>query len=175
MEKRKIDLQLFADKVAVQGKQIIILTRVLGDTDAAVALALETENSISITQDATSTATKSGSLRTPGTAETEISTSSVLSVGDVHLQKMQEAMNNNSLIELWRVNLAEKGTGANKYKGTYYQGYMTSLDISAPADGQVDVSQTFGINGTGEDGECTVTKEQVEEALYAFKDTVSLS
>lgn len=169
-----IDLQRFAE--AVQGKQMILLLRVLGDKTAAQILALETEHSFSLSKDAASTATKDGTIRTPGQAEAEISASSVLSVGDTTLTKMKAAMKEDKLIEIWRVNLAEKAsTGTNKYKGTYYQGYLTACEESAPADGQVDVSYTFAINGTGEDGEITVTAQQVEEALYAFKDTTAIS
>lgn len=174
--KMKIDLQMFADKVSVPGKNVILLLRVKGDKTAAELLSMETEHSVNISQDATSTATKDGSIRTPGTPEAEISAASVLTEGDTMIAKLKAAMKSNSLIELWSVNLSEKvGTSGNKYKGTYYQGYLTALDFTAPAEGQVDVSYTVGVNGIGVDGDCTVSKETVEEALYAFKDTVAIS
>lgn len=81
-------------------------------------------------------------------------------------------MLDDELMEIWRANLEEAGTGANKFKGTYYQGYITSYDESATADGYVEVSLEFAINGEGVDGDVTVTAQQQEEAMYAFSDTV---
>lgn len=174
----EFNLQRFADaqgKTGVQGKQLILLMRVYGETAAATLLALEKEHSLSISKDASSTATKEGNLRVPGQAEVEISASSVLPVGDASTKALRAAMNSDKLIELWRANLAEKGEAEKTYKGTYFQGYLTSYEESAPADGQVDVSLTFGINGIGVDGDVTVPDELVEEALYAFKDSTAVS
>lgn len=174
----KFNLQRFAELAdttqAVQGKQMVLLVRPISlRKNAAELLALETEHSLQMSKDASTTATKSGSIRTPGQAEVEISASSILAKGDTMIASLKKAMNDDELLDIWRVNLAEPGTGANKFKGTYYQGYITSLELSAPADGQVEASMTYGINGVGVDGECTVSAEQVEEALYAFKDTVA--
>lgn len=172
--KTTFNLQRFAEKTSVQGKQMVLLLRPSSKrATAANLLSLETEHSISISKDASSTATKEGTIRTPGSPEVEISSTSVLSVADETIDQLKAAMLGDEIIDLWRANLAEPGTGDNKYKGTYYQGYLTSLELSAPADGQVEVSMSFGINGAGVDGEVTVTKDQVEEALYAFKDTVA--
>lgn len=174
--KTTFNLQRFAEKVSVQGKQMVLLLRPSSKrATAANLLSLETEHSISISKDASSTATKEGTIRTPGSPEVEITSTSVLSAGDQMISDLKSAMLGDEIIDIWRVNLAEKGTGDNKYKGTYYQGYLTSMELSAPADGQVEVSLTFGVNGAGVDGETTVTADQVEEALYAFKDTVAVT
>lgn len=45
-------------------------------------------------------------------------------------------MNGDKLIEIWRANLAEKGEAEKTYKGTYFRGYLTSYEESAPADGR---------------------------------------
>lgn len=175
-KKKAMNLQKFAEgKTAVQGKQIILLIRVISDKPAANVLALETEHTVTMSKDASTTSTKQGTIRTPGQAEVEISASCVMSVGDTMIGKLRTAMETDELVEVWRANLAETGTGAGKYKGTYYQGYVTNVEESAPADGQVDVSLTFGVNGTGKTGDVTVPASQVEEALYAFKDTVAQS
>lgn len=174
--KTTFNLQRFAEKTSVQGKQMVLLLRPSSKrATAANLLSLETEHSISISKDASSTATKEGTIRTPGSPEVEITSTSVLSAGDQMISDLKSAMLGDEIIDIWRVNLAEKGTGENKYKGTYYQGYLTSMELSAPADGQVEVSLTFGVNGAGVDGETTVTADQVEEALYAFKDTLAVT
>ncbi len=168
-------LQKFATNEAVQGKQLIYLYRLYEEAsqNAATHLAFTTENETSISKDADSTATKDGSLRTPGTAEVEITATSILVKGDEMVKKLKDAMINDKLVEIWEVNLAEPGTGANKFKGTYYQGYCTECSKSSPSDDFVEVSLTFGINGAGADGEVTVTKEQQEAAAYTFKDATA--
>lgn len=168
----KINLQLFAEPV--QGKKLVYLFRPLksaAETDGTV-LAFTTENSTSISKDADTTATKDGTIRTPGEMEIEISATALLSKGDTMYAKLKSAMENDELIEIWEANLAEPSiSGENKFKGTYYQGYLTSLEKTSSADGFVEVSTNFAINGSGADGDITVTAEQQEIANYVFADT----
>ena len=169
----KFNLQMFAE--AVQGKKIIYLYRILEEAATAdgTALAFTTENERTKSKDADSTATKDGSIRTPGVAEVEITATSILSKGDTLVDKLESALDNDKVIEIWEVNLAEPGqTGANKFKGKYFQGYLTELGITSSAEDFTEVSLTFGINGNGADGEVTVSAEQQEQASYVFKDAV---
>lgn len=180
MTKKTMSLQRFAETAkaaaeAVQGKQLCYLYRPVSDKAAAYHLAMTTENSTSISKDASTTSTKDGMIRTPGAAEIEITATSILTVGDVIIGKLREAMLKDELIEVWEVNLAEPGQGANKFKGTYYMGYLTNLEISSPSDGSVEVSLTIGVNGQGVAGDATVDAAQQEEAMYAFKDTVAVT
>lgn len=159
---------------AVQGKKIIYLYRLLVNqaTDDAWAVAFKTEDSISISKDADSTATKDGTVRTPSPAEIEHSMTSILSKGDIRVKALKSAMLNDQLIELWEVNLDEPVVGeTDKYYGTYYQGYITEYEKTSNAEDMVEVTITVGVNGTGADGEVTVTDEQQEEASYVFVDT----
>ena len=167
----KFNLQMFAE--AVQGKKIIYLYRILEEaaTTDGTALAFTTENERTKSKDADSTATKDGSIRTPGVAEVEITATSILSKGDTLVDKLESALDNDKVIEIWEVNLAEPvQTGANKFKGKYFQGYLTELGITSSAEDFTEVSLTFGINGNGADGEVTVSAEQQEQASYVFKD-----
>ena len=59
----------------------------------------------------------------------------------------------------------------NKFKGTYFQGYLTELEITSNAEDFVEVSLTFGINGSGKTGNVTVTAQQQAVADYVFTDT----
>lgn len=159
---------------AVQGKKIVYLYRILDEAPTAegVALAFTTENSRTKSKDADSTATKDGSIRTPGTSEVEITATSILTKGDKLIDKLEDAMDNDKLIEIWEVNLDEPAAeGANKFAGTYYQGYLTELEKTSSAEEFVEVSLTFGINGSGARGDVTVSVEQQETAAYVFKDT----
>lgn len=169
---KKLDLQLFAE--AVQGKRLVYLYRVLSkaETTAGATLAFTTENERTKSKDADTTETKDGSIRTPGAAEMEITATSILSVGDTLIDDLEKAMDKDELIEIWEANLSEPAdAGDNKFKGMYFQGYITELSKSSPSDGFVEVSLTFGINGSGAAGDVTVTTEQQEVANYVFKDT----
>lgn len=169
------NLQIFADAVeAVQGKKMVYLYRILKEasTTAGATLAFTTENERTKSKDADTTETKDGSIRTPGASEMEITATSILATGDTLIDKLEEAMDNDDLIEIWEANLAEKAdAGENKFKGMYFQGYITEIDKSSPADGHVEVSLTFGINGSGAAGDVTVTTEQQDIANYVFTDT----
>lgn len=167
----KMNLQLFAE--AVQGKKLVYLYRIASEaaTTAGTTLAFTTENGRTKSKDADSTVTKDGAIRTPGASEVEITATSILAVGDVLINKLEDAMDNDELIEIWEANLEETGTGPNKFKGMYFQGYLTELEKSSSAEDFVEVSLTFAINGTGVRGDVTVSAEQQELANYVFTDT----
>lgn len=168
-----LNLQQFAE--VVQGKQIVYLFRPLSkaSTAAATLMAFTTENERSVTKDADSTATKSGSIRTPGVAEVEITASAIVSKGDTLMPDLESAMNKDEIVECWEVNRAEPGETENKgkYKAKYYQGYITELTLSSSAEDMAEYSITYGANGQGADGYATLSEEQEEAADYAFADT----
>ncbi len=169
---KRMDLQLFAE--AVSGKKIVYLYRLLKDeaTSDGTTLAFTTENGRTKSKDADSTATKDGSIRTPGTAEVEITATSILAKGDEMVEKLENAMDADELIEIWEANLEEPAeSGDNKFKGMYFQGYLTEFEKTSSAEDYVECSLTFGINGTGKKGDVTVTVEQQEIAEYVFRDT----
>lgn len=168
----RMNLQLFAE--AVKGKKIAYLYRLLDDqaTEAAQYVAFTTENGTTYSRDADTIVTKDGTIRDPGEVEVEITTTALLSVGDVMLKKLRDALINGKKIEVWEVNLAEPGTGDNKFKARYYQGYVTEFEETSAAEDYVECSLTIAAEGSGADGEATVTEIQQEMIeLYGFKDT----
>lgn len=168
---KKFDLQLFAE--AIQGKKIVYLYRIKKDavTTDGTLIAFTTENGRSKSKDADSTATKDGSIRTPGTVEVEISATSILAKDDAMIDNLEDAMDADELIEIWEANLAEPTESGGKFKGMYFQGYLTSFEKNSSAEDFVEISLTFGINGGGKRGDVTVTAEQQEVADYVFSDT----
>jgi TP901-1 family phage major tail protein len=173
---KKIDLQMFAE--AVSGKKIVYLYRILSTatSKAAAALAFTTENSRTKSKDADSTETKDGSIRTPGATEVEITATSILAKGDTFIDELEAAMDSDALIEIWEANLEEPAAGTgntNKFKGRYYQGYLTEFEKTSGAEDFVECSLTFGINGVGVAGDVTVTAQQQEIAAYVFADTTA--
>lgn len=168
----KFNLQLFAE--AVKGSKIVYLYRVKDEaaSEDAAALAFVTENENTISKDADTTATKDGSIRTPGETEIEITSTALLAKGDKMYSKLKDAMINNKIVECWEANLDEPASeGNNKFKGTYYQGYITEFGKTSSAEDYVECSITYAANGTGADGDVTVTTEQQEIANYVFTDT----
>lgn len=176
---RKFNLQMFdSPTTAVKGKKLIYLYRIYdnGTTQTGAAIAFTTENSRSVSKDADATATKDGTVRTPGEAEIEISCTSILTKGDTLINALEDAMLANKLMEIWEVNLEEAGTvDTSKFKAIYYQGYLTSFEKSSNAEDFVECSLDFGINGTGARGEATVSASQQEAASYVFADTTTRS
>ena len=168
----KFNLQMYAE--AVHGKKLVYLYRILDEaaTVDGAALAFTTENERTKSKDSDSTATKDGPVLTPGEVEQEITATSLLAVGDTLVDRLEDALDNNKIVEVWEANLAEPvGESGNKFKGRYMQGYLTEVAIASSAEDYVEVSLTFGINGSGVKGDVTVSAEQQEIAAYVFADT----
>ena len=160
----------------VQGGRIIYLYRLLSEqaTADAFRLAFVTEDSISYSKDADSTATKDGVIRTPSPVEIEKPVTCLLAKGDTDVKKLKDAMLEDEVIELWEANLDEPVSDSDsndKFYGTYYQGYITSYEKTSNAEDMVEIQMTIGVNGKGADGEVTVTDDQQEDASYVFVDT----
>ncbi len=167
----KFNLQLFAE--AVQGSKLIYLFRPLSKeaTEDAMAMAFTTENERTKSKDFEATATKDGSIMTAGAGEQEITATAILAVGDTMAETLEDAMDNDELMEIWEANLAEKGTTEGTFKGRYFQGYLTEFTLTSSAEEHAEYSTTFAINGKGAKGEVTVSAEQQAVAEYVFKDT----
>jgi TP901-1 family phage major tail protein len=165
------NLQLFAE--AVEGKKIIYLFRVLSDaaTKDAMAMAFTSENERTKSKDFDSVVTKDGTIAVPGAVEQEITATALLAKGDSMADDLEDALDNNKLMEIWEVNLAEPSNTDGKFKGRYFQGYLTEFTLSSSAEDHAEYSTTFAINGTGAKGDVTVSAEQQEIATYVFKDS----
>ena len=114
----KFDLQLFSE--AVKGKKMVYLFRIKSKASTAdgTTLAFTTENGRTKSKDADTTETKDGSIRTPGVTETEITATSLLAKGDTMSEELEDAMDDDELIEIWEANLEEPAkSGNNKFKG----------------------------------------------------------
>lgn len=168
---KKIDLQMFTE--AVSGKKLVYLYRIKSKAASAngVALAFTTENERTKSKDSDSVVTKDGSIRVPGAVEQEITATSLLAKGSTFIDELEDAMDNDELIEIWEANLEEPVEGGDKFKGMYFQGYITEVTIASNAEDHVEVSLTFAINGGGKRGDVTVTAEQQAVAEYVFTDT----
>ena len=169
---KMFDLQMFAE--AVSGKKLVYLYRIKSKATTAdgLALAFTTENERTKSKDSDSVVTKDGSIRVPGAVEQEITATSLLAKGNTFVDELEDAMDNDELIEIWEANLDEAAAGGqNKFKGMYFQGYLTEVTRASNAEDHVEISLTFAINGSGKRGDVTVTEEQQAVAEYVFTDT----
>ena len=172
---KKLDLQLFGE--AISGKRIVYLFRVLEQaaSKTGATIAYTTENSRTKSKDADSTATKSGSIRTPGVSEVELSATCYMSKDDTLVDELEKAMDEDKIIEIWEAYLDRPiASQTNKFEGKYYQGYLTEIELSSSSDDFAEYSLSFGVNGGGVPAPAsgiTVTEEQQKEADYVFSDT----
>lgn len=176
MTKKIIDLQMFADGDPVQGSKIIFALRLLSKQteENAKVLAWQTEGSRSISKDADTVKTKSGTVRVPGAAEVEYSLTSLIPKGDATIQEYQNAMMNDEKFEIWKINMDEAGSGENsgKFKAEYAQGFITNIEESSNSEDFAELSIDFGGEQKPQHGFATLTAEQQEMAQYVFEDVL---
>lgn len=165
-----------ADLVAKQGKNIILLYRLLkkAKDEAAWKLAFQTDHSSEKTRDYNTTPTKDGPVGALAEVEYSLSATLIAADGDSHIDEMDDAFDNGDIVEVWEIDKAEKGTGDNsdKYKAKYLRAYLTSFSYEPNSEDALELSLEFGVFGKPQKGFATLTEEQADVVQYAFKDTI---
>lgn len=165
-----------SDLVAKKGIDRILLFRILSEASkkAAWKLAFQTEHEVTLSISSDSVDTKDGKLNSLGAIEYDFSCTSILAKGDSAVADLKKAMIGKELIEIWEINKDEKGTldNADKYKATYYQGFISSFGEKSAAEDNIELSLEFLINGIGQEGYVTLDDAQAKTVQYVFKDTV---
>ncbi len=179
---------------AKQGIHSILLFRLLKEASngAANKLAFQTEHEVGKSRDVDGQKTKDGIIQSVGALEYDFKATSILAKGDVLAAKLEKAMENGELVEIWDIDLEEtskngdsdnklanvwgidkNGTnrGNGKYLATYYQGYISSFSAKKNAEENIEIEMEFAINGVGQKGFATLTDAQKAAVQYAFKDT----
>ena len=166
-----------ADLVAKQGKNIILLYRLLNKAteEAAWKLAFQTEHSSEKTRDYNTTATKDGPIGALAEVEYSLSATSIAATGDAHLDELDEAFDNGDIIEIWEIDKEEKGTEdetKDKYKAKYLRANLTSFSYEPNSEDALELSLELCVFGRPQKGYATLTQEQADVVQYIFKDTV---
>ncbi|HER1570682.1 phage major tail protein [Streptococcus pyogenes] len=177
---------------AKQGIHSILLFRLLKDAakQKAAKLAFQTEHEVGKSRDVDGQKTKDGIIQSVGALEYDFKATSILAKGDTLAAKLEKAMEDGELVEIWDIDSEEaikqpkdselveiwdidkNGTnGSNKYLATYYQGYISSFSAKKNAEENIEIEMEFAINGVGQKGFATLTEEQKAAVQYAFKDT----
>ncbi|WP_270745040.1 phage major tail protein, TP901-1 family [Lactococcus petauri] len=164
-----------ADLVAKQGKNIILLYRLLkkAKDEAAWKLAFQTDHSSEKTRDYNTTPTKDGPVGALAEVEYSLSATSIAADGDSHIDEMDDAFDNGDIVEVWEIDKAEKGTGdnADKYKAKYLRAHLTSFSYEPNSEDALELSLEFGVFGKPQKGYATLTDDQADVVQYVFKDT----
>ncbi|HHS3485133.1 TPA: phage major tail protein, TP901-1 family [Streptococcus pyogenes] len=177
---------------AKQGIHSILLFRLLKDAakQKAAKLAFQTEHEVGKSRDVDGQKTKDGIIQSVGALEYDFKATSILAKGDELAAKLEKAMEDGELVEIWDIDSEEaikqpkdselakvwgidkNGTnGSDKYLATYYQGYISSFSAKKNAEENIEIEMEFAINGVGQKGFATLTEEQKAAVQYAFKDT----
>lgn len=181
---------------AKQGIHSILLFRLLKEASngAATKLAFQTEHEVGKSRDVDGQKTKDGIIQSVGALEYDFKATSILAKGDELAAKLEKAMEDGELVEIWDIDSEETskngdsgnklakvwginntGTsgGNGKYLATYYQGYISSFSAKKNAEENIEIEMEFAINGVGKKGFATLTEQQKTAVQYAFKDTTN--
>ncbi|XHX28083.1 phage major tail protein, TP901-1 family [Streptococcus dysgalactiae subsp. equisimilis] len=179
---------------AKQGIHSILLFRLLKEASskAATKLAFQTEHEVGKSRDVDGQKTKDGIIQSVGALEYDFKATSILAKGDKLAAKLEKAMEDGELVEIWDIDSEEAikkpeddeiakvwgienetSGGNDKYLATYYQGYISSFSAKKNAEENIEIEMEFAINGVGKKGFATLTEQQKAAVQYAFKDTTN--
>lgn len=168
----------------LNGKNVILFFREFAkrETESAAKLRFQTEHSISKSKENESTTTKDGVINSISDGENTADITSLAYSDDTQTlttwQRLEEMFDKNALVEMWQVDISGVTSDNLQVKPTYFQGYFTDFELSAPADGQVELSYTFAINGNGVGGDDVLTSEQlnsVQATVYEYQKMAKTS
>lgn len=160
-----------------KGKNIVLLIRDLSQpTTEADYILYQTDFSKTISKEIDETVTKTGTIKATSDSSTEISVTALAQEDDAVLDTLEDGMHTDNRYGFWEINKAVVSEGvedAGKYKALYYEGEITNFDMTAGAEGPIEVTMDLTIEGVGQRGFATLTEEQEEFVQYVFKDTVA--
>ena len=166
----------------MDGKDLLTFFRLLKDkkTDDASRIRFMTEQTLSMEKETDSQTTVDGIVSSVADGENTIEFSS-LAYRDTDAETIEmwkELRNwylNNETVEVWNVDIRsgkKNGSEKTEYLVDYFQGKFTSFELKAAADGKVELSYSYTIDGKGHfDKKDSLTPEQeaaVAAANYAY-------
>lgn len=152
------------------GGKVVIAARLLNDASksAGQKFAFETTHEYHKTRDSNDTATKDGVIYSYGDVATELTVEMISS--DFALKDMMEsAIDNNSIVEFWRIFTNRPGKTSGSYVMEYMRGRLNDFDENADADDFVTLSLDVNVDGKPQKGEGAFTITD-NGAGYEFRD-----
>lgn len=132
-------------------------------------LAFQTSHSISRERETYEEQTKDGTLKDAGNENASIDISAYVSRDDATHKLLRKAYNENLTIQAWEVDITEE-SDTNKYPSTYMQGKLSNYNTSSSSDGYTELSTTFAVNLSPQEGEVTLTPDKFSAVQYAHHD-----
>lgn len=140
-------------------------------TEDGTRYRFQTEVSMSEEKENESTPTTDGVVNSISDGENTIELSSVAYTDDEETtsqwRELRGLFRKNTKMEVWII----YNTGEEEQDADYAQGYFTSFEMSAAADGQIELSASFAIDGTPKEGTERLTAEQLGlmDAGYEYR------
>lgn len=164
----------------LNGKNVILFFREASKkaTEDAAKLRFQTEHSISKSKETNAVTTKDGIINSISDGENTADISSIAYVDDAETittwETLEDLYDRGVLVEMWQVDITNATAENLNVKPTYFQGYFTSFEISAPSDGQVELSYSYAINGNGVKGEDVLTAAQLNSVINSVYEYETL-
>lgn len=167
----------------IQGKDMLVFFRAWKDRlkKDADRTKFQVEYSISKEKETNSTTTKDGVVNSVSDGESSGEFTSLAYREDgetvAFWKELEKNFDDSDLMEVWLVDMKsaktveESDEQVEKVEASYYQGYFTSFEITAPADDNVELKFEMQFNGKGVKGTDKLTdkqKEAIEAAQYAY-------
>lgn len=152
------------------GGKVIIAARLLDDASksAGQKFAFETTHEYHKTRDSNDTATKDGVIYSYGDVATEL-TVEMISSDFALIDMMENAIDNNLVVEFWRIFIDRPGKTQGSYVMDYMRGRLNDFDSNADADDFVTLSLDVNVDGKPQKGEGAFTPNDNDKG-YEFRD-----
>ena len=164
----------------LQGKSHMLFMRAYKDreTEDGAKLRFQTEHSVSEDKETETIGTKDGNQITINDGESTIDITSYAYNEDdgteAFWKQVHRWFKDNEKVEIWDVDVSNP-TEEGSVTATYYRGYFTSFEQSKPYDGNIELSLSYSIEGTGVEGTDVLTPEQLAVAEGAQYEYLSLN
>lgn len=164
----------------IHGMDLVLFFRRLIDQaeEDGARLRFQTEHTISEEKESESNPTKDGQVVNVTDGENTIDFTSYAYVEDNGTQAMWKELHRyfqaNEKLEIWEVD-KKNTTEDGLYNATYYVGFITSFEKSAPSDGNVELSFTVTLEGAGTEGTDVLTPEQEQTVGAISREYESLN
>ena len=167
----------------INGKDYLTFFRLLKDRTKkdAARIRFVTEQTLSMEKETDSQTTVDGVVNSIADGENtfEFSSLAYRDTDATTIEMWKEIRNwflNNETVEIWNVDInsgkLNAKTSKTEHLVDYFQGKLTSFEMSSPADGKVELSYSYSIDGKGIfDNKDVLTEEQAaaaKAALYAY-------
>ena len=167
----------------ISGKDYLTFFRLLKDRTKkdAARIRFMTEQSLSMEKETDSQTTVDGVVNSIADGENtfEFSSLAYRDTDATTIEMWKEIRNwflDGETVEIWNVDVnsgkLNSETGKTEHLVDYFQGKLTSFELSSPADGKVELSYSYAIDGKGHfDHKDVLTEDQanaIKAALYAY-------